>query len=162
MNISRMEKNLNMRFSRAVEYWLVLHSWAFWQKSLKPYFRKSQKPLIFWPRIRTLWMNRNFFGQTAEYVSSYYHTELSCKESWQPFLSKIEHYWLTNYYRGDFMGPGDRVAGLRWNNLSLLFSGRGKPYNRTSIESRPFALLTNQTVYYPSITLTHPAWNGGW
>ena len=46
MNNSRTEQNLDMRFSRAVQYWLVLHSGAFWLKSLEPFLRKRRKTLI--------------------------------------------------------------------------------------------------------------------
>ena len=65
----------------------------------------------------------DFFGPTTEYLSSSYHTELSCKKSiksLEPFLSKIEDYQIltTNHYHGDFMGPGDRVAGPKINHRS--------------------------------------------
>ena len=35
-----------MQFSRAVRYWLVLHSGAFWANSIKPFSRKSWKTVI--------------------------------------------------------------------------------------------------------------------
>ena len=53
-------------------------------------WEKAEKPL-FWPHFRTLWMNRNFFGQTAVHVSSSYHVEHLCKKSkksLEPFLRK--------------------------------------------------------------------------
>ena len=115
MNNSRTEQNLDMRFSRAVQYWLVLHSGAFWLKSLEPFLRKRRKTLIL--TTFSYFMDEPGFFRTNRRARFFL---LSCRT----FVQKIkkilravfEKNWrlLTNYYyyyRGDFMGPGDCVAG---------------------------------------------------
>ena len=79
--------------------------------------KKPKNPLKI-ARFRNFPENRNFFGQTAGYVSSSHYIEHLCKKSKNVFEKNCG---LTNYYyyRGDFMGPGDRVAGTKSGNREI-------------------------------------------
>ena len=96
MNNSRTEQNLDMRFSRAVQYWLVLHSGAFWLKSLESFLRKRQKTLIL--TTFSYFMDEPDFFRTnrrVRFFLSLYRTFVQKikKILWAVFEKKC---WLTN------------------------------------------------------------------
>ena len=95
MNISRTDKDFDMRFSRAAQNWSVLHSEQVSWKSLEPFFRKSRKTIIlttfsyfmdepgFFSKIRLC----HFVHHHHQAWGSMYYSMLQLKTVWTFFVS---------------------------------------------------------------------------